>query len=338
MLRTYFPILHPIATLHEMLEHLICEVWCKADKINNCIDLLHSDFKKIYEYLDWLKSDVDYIFEHSRALETHERQSIIDAFKSNNQIENLCNGVVKPIELSSLPSVVEMKMKPLLEVFYSRLLDIKKVPGEKLDYYNQLVKSNNFKTCPVCGLANIENPESRYIEDYDHFLPKAYYPFAAVNFKNLVPTCDKCNKKHKGGKKPLDKNGKAYYPFESGRPPINIKVTLKTIDFDSDQKLTQMPKFQFSGDADKNETWNWLYNIESRYSDEFKRFSYSWLRNLKKEIEFNESKSAEQYIDFKIRNYKEDEFDEMKFLKIALLEEVKTKQEWMEVYSQKASI
>lgn len=332
MLRIYSPIVHPIAILHEMLEHLVCEVWCKATNTNNCIDLLRSDFKDIYDCLGWLKADVDDIFEKSRTLSSHERKNIINAFKINNQIENLCNGTVKPIELSSLPSVVEGKMKPLLETFYSRLLDIKKVPGEKLDYYNMLAKSNNFNTCPICGLANIETPNSQYIEDYDHFLPKTHYPFAAVNFKNLVPTCDKCNKKHKGSKKPLDKNGKAYYPFDTGRPSLKIKITLKIIDFDSDKKLTQKPDYQFSGDADKNETWNWLYNIESRYSDEFKRFSYSWLRSLKKEIEFNESKTAEQYIDFKIANYKEDEFDEMKFLKVALLEEIKTKPDWMEVY------
>lgn len=329
MLRTYTPIAHPINSLHEMLKHLVCEVWCKASAGKNCIDLFEDDFKELYEHLDWLKKETDSIYEKSKKLTDDERKIIIEAFDFNNDIEGLCNGNVTSIELGKLPKVFREEVKTLLESFYSRLLDIKQVPGEKLDYYNKLVKANNFNTCPVCGLANIEPPDSKYIEDYDHFFPKAHYPFVAVNFKNLVPTCDKCNKKHKGSNKPLDKNGKAYYPFESGRQPIQVKIQLNEIDFDNDEKLNETPKFNFSGDNEKNETWNWLYNIEDRYTADIKRFSYSWLRRLKQEVAFNPSKTLQEQIDFNISNFKRDEFDELKFLKIAFLNELKSKPEWI---------
>lgn len=332
MLRTYTPITHPISALNTWLEHLICEVWCNANDKNKCEDLMDAEFKKLYEHLDWLKKDCDDIFEKFRSLDSSKRDSIIDAYKANNNIVHLCEGVVKPVELTVLPEVVQNEVKKLLELFYSRLLDIKQVPGEKLDYYNKLVKANNFNTCPVCGLANIEPPESNYIEDYDHFFPKASYPFATVNFNNLIPTCDKCNKKHKGSKKPLDHNGKAYFPFETGRSSIEITIELDEIEFDNEGKLAGNLLIKFSGDSDKNSTWNWLYNIETRYSTELKRFSFSWLRALKKEIVFN-AKTADEYIDFKIDNYKYDEFDEMNFLKIALFKEIKTKSEWMAVYT-----
>jgi len=333
MLRTYTAIEHPITKLHSILEYLICEVWCKASQHNICSDLLDVDFKELYDQLDWLKNDTDTIFEKCRPLTHIERQSIIDAFSLNNNIEQLCNGTNLPIELDLLPDVVKVEMKGLLESFYTRLLDIKKVPGEKLDYYNLLVKGNKFNTCPVCGLANIETPDSKYIEDYDHFFSKAKYPFLAVNFKNLVPTCDKCNKKHKGTKQPLEKNGKAYFPFQVDRAAIEISIKLKKIDFDEDKKLSEKPTINFTGDADKNETWDWLFNIEERYTGEFKRYAFSWMRTLKKEIEFCTTHSAEEYIDFKIKNYKCDKYDEMKFLKIALLQEIKTKPEWMAVYA-----
>lgn len=333
MLRTYKPIAHPIYTLQTMLKHLVCEVWCKATQTNICSDLLDADFKNLYNHLDWLKTDTDAIFEKCKNLTVLERQLIYDAFNSNNNIEQLCNGTCVPVELNVLPDVVKDEMKTLLESFYTRLLDIKQVPGEKLDYYNQLVKLNKFNTCPVCGLANIETPDSKYIEDYDHFFSKAKYPFVAVNFKNLVPTCDKCNKKHKGTKQPLEKNGKAYFPFETNRGPIEVSINMKKVDFDNDEKLTEKPTFDFTGDKDKNETWNWLYNIEERYTAELKRFSFSWLRTLKKEIEFCKTNSADEYIDFKIANYKCDKYDEMKFLKIALIQEIKTKPEWMTVYT-----
>ena len=331
MLRTYTQIIHPISTLQNMVKYLVCEVWCEAREGIICSDLLATDFKVLYEQLDWLKKDTDIIFEKCKILLDDERTMIVKAFVINNNIEDLCNGTEEIIELNSLPAVISTDIKSLLEAFYSRLLDIKKVPGEKLEYYNILINENKFNTCPVCGLANIETSDSKYIEDYDHFFPKALYPFSAVNFNNLVPTCDKCNKKHKGTKKPLDNNGKVYYPFEKGREPIKVELKLNKIEFDTNEKLTEKPIFNYSGDNEKNSTWNWLYNIDDRYSGEVKRFSYSWLRTLKKEIEFNNAKTAAEYIDFKISNYEFDKFDEMKFLKIALLNELKLKQEWMAV-------
>jgi len=332
MLRTYTPISHPINTLQKMLEHLVCEVWCKASDKNNCIELLEDDFKELYEHLDWLKTETDAIYEKSKSFTVDERKSVSEAFLSNNNIEELCNGTVKPVELVTLPEVIRIEVKSLFENFYKRLLDIKQVPGSKLDYYNELLKFNKYNTCPVCGLAIIETPESKYIEDYDHFFPKAHYPFAAVNFKNLVPTCDKCNKKHKGSNKPLDYNGKAYFPFETGRLPIEVTLKLNKVEYDGDEKLVENPSFSYTGDTDKNKTWNWLYNIDERYSAEIKRFSFSWLRRLKQEVAFNPDKTIEEHIDFNIANFKCDQFDELKFLKIALLKELKTKPEWMAVY------
>jgi hypothetical protein len=328
MLRTYTAIDHPIKTLHTMLQHLVCEVWCNASDVV-CEDLLEDSFKELYNHLGWLKSDVDVIYEKCKTLTTLERENIVQAFETNNSIEELCNGTIAIVELNTLPNVIQVEVKSLLESFYSRLLDIKKVPGEKLDYYNQLVDANKYNTCPICGLADIETTESNYIEDYDHFFPKSHYPFLAVNFGNLVPTCDKCNKKHKGSKKPLDKNGKAYYPFEARNNPIDVSVNIDKIDFDKDEKLIDVPTVSFTGDTDKNTTWNWLFNIEERYSAEIKRYSYSWLRDFKKEIVFCSSASTEEYIDFKISSYEVDKYDEKKFLKIAFLKELKNKPEWM---------
>jgi hypothetical protein len=328
MLRTYTAIDHPIKTLHTMLQHLVCEVWCNASD-TSCEDLLEVEFKDLYEHLGWLKTDVDVIYEKCKALTVAERVNIVQAFETNNRIEDLCNGTIAIVELNTLPNVIQVEVKSLLESFYSRLLDIKKVPGEKLDYYNQLVKENKYSSCPICGLVDIETSESKYIEDFDHFFPKSHYPFVAVNFDNLVPTCDKCNKKHKGSKKPLDNNGKAYYPFETGRQPIEISASIDTIDFDEDEKLIQQATFNFSGNTEKNITWNWLFDIESRYSAEIKTYSYTWIRALKKEIEFHSNTTTEEYIDFKISTYEPDKFDEKRFLKIAFLKELKNKPDWM---------
>lgn len=313
-----------------MLRYLVCDVWCQASHSSTCYALLDKDFKNLYDHLDWLKDSTEKIYEACKTLTTDEREAIIYAFDNNNCIEELCNGDLPPIELSALPPVVQQGMKNLLEDFYKRLLNINQVPGEKLDYYNKLVKANKLRTCPICGLADIETDDSEYIEDYDHFFPKAHYPFAAVNFNNLVPTCDKCNKKHKGSKKPLDLNGKVYYPFDAGRDEIKVTLKLDEIDFDEEEKLTQTARFDFSGDTQKNETWNWLYNIEKRYAQVYREDTYSWLRALKKNIMFL-GKNMEETIDHTIETYHSDRFREKKFLQIALLEELKGKREWMDI-------
>ena len=58
----------------------------------------------------------------------------------------MCNGTLTPISLSQLPDLVENNMKPLLVKFYDYLIDRAPVAGDKLDYYNQLITKNQYKT------------------------------------------------------------------------------------------------------------------------------------------------------------------------------------------------
>lgn len=58
----------------------------------------------------------------------------------------------------------------------------------------------NLKTCPYCNrnyISMIEK-EVRYDKqrrpELDHFHPKSIYPFLAVNYYNLIPSCSTCNK------------------------------------------------------------------------------------------------------------------------------------------------
>ena len=120
MLRNFKPIDHPIQKLHFLAQHLVCEVWCKADG-NSCSDKIHADLKPIIEAYEWLKKDVEDIYEICKGLD--DLQIVSDAFVTNNKIEDLCEGRIKPIYLSALPKVVEEKMKPLFVKFYNELLD-----------------------------------------------------------------------------------------------------------------------------------------------------------------------------------------------------------------------
>ena len=338
MLRVYKPINHEIFTLHKQLEHLICQVWCSADATTSCSDLLEEDFEEIYNSYDWLKNDVDKIYEKCKSLSGEQRADIKEAFFINNRIEDLCNGIIRPIYLDELPNVVEVNMKPLLVKFYEYLIDRVTVKGEKLDYYNELMKANKFDFCPCCGLVPIETAESHYREDNDHYLPKADFPFASVNFSNLIPLCGKCNKKSKGTKNPVENDRKAFYPFNRNHNDIEVEISINnnlSVDY---LKLKEDDiEINFNSDADKTDTWDWLFDITERYNEETRKFSYTELRRITNRIYKNSNRKQgltyKQIIDDEIENYEFDKYGDRNFLKISFLSEMLQKPEWMAVYN-----
>lgn len=334
MLRVYQPIAHhPIYTLHTMLDHLVCEVWCNACA-TPCDALLNADFKILYDKYDWLKIAVNAIYSKCVALTIAERNDIRNAFNINNRIEELCNGTLTPIYLNTLPDVVKDDMKPLLVKFYEQLLDRKAVNGDKLEYYNQLIKKNGFTTCPCCGLIAIETDESNYREDNDHYLPKAEFPFASVNFKNLVPLCSKCNKKCKGTKNPIEAGRRAFFPFNL--TPFAIQVNMQLVnnpDIDFDALRSKDVTVSFLGDATKISTWNWVFEIDERYNEVFRKFTKTELRTLAKRKKVRSIETSySDIIDEEIENFEIDKYEDRKFLKIALYEAIRNRPDWMAVY------
>ncbi|WP_029270741.1 hypothetical protein [Flavobacterium sp. KJJ] len=335
MLRTYKPLAnHSIFTYHTHLQHLICDVWCNAVEGQNCQDLLSEEFERIYSARDWVKNGVDEIYEICKTINNDERAIIREAFFINNDIETLCEGGASPIELNALHIVVEQKMKPLLVKFYNELISSK----EKLNYYKNLMENNNnYIFCPCCGLTPIENAKSHYREDNDHYLPKANYPFASVNFGNLPPLCSKCNKKCKSTKNPF-KNGKiSFYPFKPLDNEFEIKIEINDSDSTNYLELLEEElRISYNNDARKVETWNWLFKITSRYNNDVRQFSKTELRILansfRRNHERKQNSTYEQVINDAIEDYEIDKYDDRKFLKAAFLKEIINKPEWLAVY------
>jgi len=235
-----------------------------------------------------------------------------------------------------LPGQVELFMKPLLVDFYEKLLEKAKVPGTKKDYYEKLIKENKFQYCPCCGLIDFEQEDSKYREAFDHYLPKLEYPFASVNFKNLVPLCYKCNSDRKNTKDPIEKDRKAFYPFANGKHNISITLEIdKTKDIDKLQRVDLT--IQLTGDADKIETWDWLFDISQRYNDTVReKIAYNLIRQLanryKRNRARNQGLSFTEIIDDHINDYVDDMYSDKKFLKIAFLEEIKNRSDLIMVY------
>lgn len=339
MLRTYRPINHIIFTLHTYLEHLVCQVWCNASDTSSCSDLLDANFETIYNAYAWLRTDVDAIYEKCKNLTNPQRADIREAFAINNRISELCAGTLTPIELNALPDVVKDDMKPLLVKFYDYLIDRAEVPGNKLDYYNKLRLANpDLKFCPCCGLSPIETAETHYREDNDHYLPKASYPFATVNFKNLVPLCSKCNKKCKSTINPFEAGKISFYPFDTTHIPIEISLSIKdNVDLDYRKLRENDIEIDFNNDANKTSTWDWLFKIKERYNEETRDFSKTELRTIANRLLRNNKRKTgltyEEILDDAIEDYELEIFQDRKFLKRPFLQNIKTKPEWMAVYN-----
>lgn len=65
------------------------------------------------------------------------------------------------------------------------------------------IVNSGLAICPYCSEEEIE-PTDATKKQIDHFLPKRQYPFLAMSYYNLVPSCGTCNKlERKGTNDPL---------------------------------------------------------------------------------------------------------------------------------------
>jgi len=338
MLRLYKPITDDIFKLQEYLEYLVSAIWCGEQK-EECDKYLDVNLKPLFDKYEWFRNEIKTIYEECKNLSVDDKKKIIDTFKALKNISEVCEGNIIPLKIKQLPIVVEELIKPFFVKCYESLLERSLVPGDKLQYYNSIIKENKYKFCPCCGYVSFESAESNYREAYDHYLPKAEYPFASVNFFNLVPLCYKCNSDRKSTKNPV--NGrKAYYPFslnpETHIVDIQVKFShIKVKDYDNFEKKEL--QIELLGDDEKCNTWDDVFDIKERYFDEVKSFSKNLLKEMKKRWKGYKdegiNKSYVDIIDREIDLMMDDKYDDRKFLKIAFLQEVKNCNDIVEVYS-----
>lgn len=101
--------------------------------------------------------------------------------------------------------------------------------GNQVEKYNAriLIKKLQIEVCPYCNRNYIRNLKEKRTAEIDHFFPKEAYPFLALSFYNLIPSCKTCNQTMKGKKlaflNPYDK-----VPFYK---KFRFKLKIKNISF-----------------------------------------------------------------------------------------------------------
>lgn len=124
----------------------------------------------------------------------------------------------------------------------------------------RMIQTLGVRACPYCNLNYIDpviTDEGTNIVRHhlDHFYPKKYFPFLAVSFYNLIPSCYECNSGLKKAK--IDSN--LYNPFID--------------DFDSDAKFVIFPTGDGSISSLFNDIDSFDINIKSKSIDKKDRVS-----------------------------------------------------------------
>jgi hypothetical protein len=130
------------------------------------------------------------------------------------------------------------------------------------------VQTNKAGKCPFCGIGDIKGEHHSKREAYDHYLPKALYPFNSINFRNLAPACHECNSIYKLSKDPahnLAGRRKAFYPFAAAAQTIDIQVALRHSDIENLKPADVQMQFGPAAVTEEIETWKDVYGIEERY-------------------------------------------------------------------------
>ncbi len=128
--------------------------------------------------------------------------------------------------------------------------------------------------CPYCGneetsftvFNHAVNGQTVLKPELDHFLPKSLYPFFAVSFFNLVPSCNTCNHKDlKGDYNPLSFLPDGSYLFSLMNPYYfdDKEVTFAYIPPVGNQEVEIKCIIP---NANLNMGYNQILAIESRYS------------------------------------------------------------------------
>lgn len=223
-----------------------------------------------------------------------ERQKITTAFIHSNDIYKLCandpNSILTPIDQLG-NNQIRTNVSNLFIYLYNSCITYWKfeqyIKDTKKAALLRYKENNRIMTCPYCGLEGIDIIEGQFTPALDHWLPKSVFPMCAVNFHNLVPIGEACNRSPaKGTKIVLYKNFKDGERTIAFHPYINHQGINTKFEFVKEPESIYLKaddwKFSFQVN-DKNDTaifdsWDSVFNIKIRYNDYFEKTIFPmWL-------------------------------------------------------------
>lgn len=230
-----------------------------------------------------LRNKFKAIYDKYKAIKVKdERLKIITAYFDTNKISHLCanENHIHCLELNDLHLDIRNEIDEAFLYLYKSALN--HPPFEKLvndtikTSIRNFIKLNKIDICPFCGLEMFYLIDGQAKLPLDHWLNKDRFPFASINFDNLIPIGTDCNTNGVKGSKnvlrdiKLRPKKRAFYPYA-----INNGFSISIICTQEPCISNEFGEWDFSvtptmvNETDFFESWDYLFNITSRYRSFF---------------------------------------------------------------------
>lgn len=294
MLFTYTYVPHQMERMQRFINFIFYQVWCRARKLDG-YDLTLFDanppLKEImisfaYDHTaagDRFSSQVQSIFQSFAQLSREQTAQFKRWYQGNNNLEKVCANtpnaqLARYADIAVSHKALSEQLGSFFKGLYSQsLLDLAALRakiGDINDHYKKFVQINKTGKCPFCGISDLLGEYHTKREAYDHYLPKALYPFNSINFRNLVPACHYCNSSYKTTNDPAYTpkdpvravhRRAAFYPYKLVAHSIELQVTLQSSDIANLTPDNIILQFGPAAVAEEIDTWKDVYGIEERY-------------------------------------------------------------------------
>lgn len=284
---TYVP--HKMEKMQAFIDFIFHEVWCKAPirgnysldlflanpELHEVMSAFHYDDSKGAEFFS---GHVERIYGLFSGLTTAQIAEFQEWYQDNNDLEKVCANdpaahLVRYADIAVDYKDLGEQLAFFFKGLYSQsLLDLAALRakiGDIDDHYQAFASTNKGGKCPFCGIGDIKGAHHSKREAYDHYLPKALYPFNSINFRNLAPACHECNSTYKLSKDPAHNPAgrrKAFNPYAAAGHAVHIQVTLQHADIDKLVPADITMEFGPAALVEELDTWKDVYRIEERYT------------------------------------------------------------------------
>jgi hypothetical protein len=309
MIYSYTYIEHPIQKFNEGIMFFFRKLIDLDLPVYDDTQLLKACFKPLVDKSSVaLLEKMKEITSAFHALSDDEKLQVRKAFDNNQDIENICAGDGYPQKYDDIQNE---EFRALLKKFFDDIWNrisnkddgvnekVKAKCGTIMDHFQKFREHANHKTriCPFCGLNGFKPSFSPTRNAYDHYLPKAQYPFLSVNFKNLVPMCHDCNSDEKGtADVPFSTTGRreVYYPYDNGLTDTHFEAkVMANEDYNTIESSTLLKDIDWdyvltsdgTDDDRRLVAWNDIFRLNERYKEILRDYETLWYEHLTKEYQ-----------------------------------------------------
>lgn len=288
MLFSYTYVPHQMEKMQAFIDFIFHEVWCKApasglfglnlfDANVELREVMEAFYYSDAQGADFFYCHVERIYGLFSALTAVQINQFQQWYQGNNDLARVCanhpaSHLVRYADIADNHRDLAAQLGTFFKGLYSQsLLDLAALRakiGDIDDHYQTFMATNKAGKCPFCGIGDIKGAHHSKREAYDHYLPKALYPFNSINFRNLAPACHECNSTYKLSKDPAHNPAgrrKAFNPYAPAGHNVQIQVTLQHADIDKMVPADITMQFGPAALAEELDTWQDVYGIEERY-------------------------------------------------------------------------